>query len=68
LHELRALIGAAFAWPSTALHLHIAGGEPTARRDIVDLTRRAGHRPLHQSHRSGIGLSAKLYAERVEAA
>ena len=34
-----------------ALHVHLSGGEPTARRDIVELTRHAAQmRALHQSH------------------
>ena len=37
-----------------ALHVHLSGGEPTARRDIVELTRGASQeRALYQPHHLG---------------
>ncbi len=37
-----------------ALHVHLSGGEPTARRDIAELTRqRLEGRALHQPHHLG---------------
>ncbi len=51
-----------------ALHVHLSGGEPTARRDIVALIRHAAQCGLYTNLiTSGIGVSAKLWAEMVEA-
>ena len=47
-----------------ALHVHLSGGEPTARRDIVDLTRHASQSGLYTNLiTSGIGVNEKLTAE-----
>jgi pyrroloquinoline quinone biosynthesis protein E len=51
-----------------ALHVHLTGGEPTARRDIVELTRHATAAGLYTNLiTSGIGVSPKLYGALVEA-
>ncbi|MBV9290335.1 MAG: pyrroloquinoline quinone biosynthesis protein PqqE [Hyphomicrobiales bacterium] len=50
------------------LHVHLSGGEPTARRDIVELTRAtAEHRLYSNLITSGIGVGEKLWGELVEA-
>ena len=44
-----------------ALHVHLSGGEPTARRDIVELTRHASQSGLYTNLiTSGVGVSEKL--------
>ncbi|HSV00241.1 MAG TPA: pyrroloquinoline quinone biosynthesis protein PqqE [Roseiarcus sp.] len=44
-----------------ALHVHLSGGEPTARRDIVELTRHASQSGLYTNLiTSGIGVGEKL--------
>ena len=51
-----------------ALHVHLSGGEPTARRDIVDLTRHASQSGLYTNLiTSGIGVSEKLAGELFDA-
>ena len=51
-----------------ALHVHLSGGEPTARRDIVEITRGAAQSGLYSNLiTSGVGVSEKLWAELVEA-
>ena len=51
-----------------ALHVHLSGGEPTARRDIAELTRHASRCGLYTNLiTSGIGVSEKLMGELVEA-
>ena len=51
-----------------ALHVHLSGGEPTARRDIAALTRAAAEAGLYTNLiTSGIGVSEKLWGELVEA-
>jgi len=51
-----------------ALHVHLSGGEPTARRDIVELTRAASQAGLYTNLiTSGIGVSETLLAGLVEA-
>ena len=51
-----------------ALHVHLSGGEPTARRDIAELTRHASRCGLYTNLiTSGIGVSEKLFAQLVEA-
>ena len=51
-----------------ALHVHLSGGEPTARRDIVDLTRHASQSGLYTNLiTSGIGVSEKLTGELADA-
>ena len=51
-----------------ALHVHLSGGEPTARRDIVELTRHASQSGLYTNLiTSGIGVSEKLTGELAEA-
>ena len=51
-----------------ALHVHLSGGEPTARRDIVDLTGHASKAGLYTNLiTSGIGVSEKLTGELVDA-
>ncbi len=51
-----------------ALHVHLSGGEPTARRDIVELTRHASQSGLYTNLiTSGIGVSQKLMDELAEA-
>jgi pyrroloquinoline quinone biosynthesis protein E len=50
------------------LHVHLSGGEPTARRDIVELTQHACQRGLYTNLiTSGIGVSEKLMGGLVEA-
>ncbi len=44
-----------------ALHVHLPGGEPPARRDIVELTRHASQSGLYTNLiTSGIGVGEKL--------
>jgi PqqA peptide cyclase len=51
-----------------ALHVHLSGGEPTARRDIAELTRAACESGLYTNLiTSGVGVGEKLWAELVEA-
>jgi len=51
-----------------ALHVHLSGGEPTARRDIAELTGHASGCGLYTNLiTSGIGVSEKLMGELVEA-
>jgi PqqA peptide cyclase len=51
-----------------ALHVHLSGGEPTARRDIAPLTRHAAVAGLYTNLiTSGVGASEKLWADLVEA-
>src|SRR6516162_5524872 len=51
-----------------ALHVHLSGGEPTARRDIVDLARHASQSGLYTNLiTSGIGVSEKLTQELADA-
>jgi PqqA peptide cyclase len=51
-----------------ALHVHLSGGEPTARRDIVELTRHASQSGLYTNLiTSGIGVNDKLTQELAEA-
>jgi pyrroloquinoline quinone biosynthesis protein E len=51
-----------------ALHVHLSGGEPTARRDIVELVRTAAQCGLYTNLiTSGVGVSEKLWAQLVEA-
>src|SRR5271166_4772211 len=51
-----------------ALHVHLSGGEPTARRDIAALTRAAAEAGLYTNLiTSGIGVSEKLWADLVDA-
>ena len=51
-----------------ALHVHLSGGEPTARRDIVALTHGAAEAGLYSNLiTSGIGVGDKLWAGLVEA-
>ncbi len=51
-----------------ALHVHLSGGEPTARRDIVELTRHASRSGLYTNLiTSGIGVSEKLTSDLAEA-
>jgi pyrroloquinoline quinone biosynthesis protein E len=51
-----------------ALHVHLTGGEPTARRDIVELTRHASRSGLYTNLiTSGVGVSEKLTGELAEA-
>ena len=50
-----------------ALHVHLSGGEPTARRDIVDLTGHASKAGLYTNLiTSGIGVSEKLTGELAD--
>ena len=50
------------------LHVHLSGGEPTARRDIVELTRHASHSGLYTNLiTSGIGVGEKLTRELADA-
>ena len=50
-----------------ALHVHLSGGEPTARRDIVDLTGHASKAGLYTNLiTSGIGVSEKLTNELAD--
>jgi pyrroloquinoline quinone biosynthesis protein E len=49
------------------LHVHLSGGEPTARRDIAKITRDAAEAGLYTNLiTSGIGVSEKLWVELVE--
>jgi pyrroloquinoline quinone biosynthesis protein E len=51
-----------------ALHVHLSGGEPTARRDIVAITRHASQCGLYTNLiTSGIGVSEKLINELADA-
>ena len=51
-----------------ALHVHLSGGEPTARRDIAELTRHAAQAGLYTNLiTSGVGVSEKLWGDLVEA-
>lgn len=51
-----------------ALHVHLSGGEPTARRDIVELTRHCTEIGLYSNLiTSGIGVSERLVAALAEA-
>ena len=51
-----------------ALHVHLSGGEPTARRDIAELTRHAAGCGLYTNLiTSGVGVSEKLFGELAEA-
>jgi pyrroloquinoline quinone biosynthesis protein E len=51
-----------------ALHVHLSGGEPTARRDIVDLTRHASESGLYTNLiTSGIGVGEKLTNDLADA-
>jgi pyrroloquinoline quinone biosynthesis protein E len=51
-----------------ALHVHLSGGEPTARRDIVELTRAASQAGLYTNLiTSGIGVSESLLVGLVDA-
>jgi PqqA peptide cyclase len=51
-----------------ALHVHLSGGEPTARRDIAELTGHASRSGLYTNLiTSGIGVSEKLMGELVDA-
>ncbi len=50
------------------LHLHLSGGEPAARRDLVELTAAAAEAGLYTNLiTSGIGLTEKRIAELSEA-
>ncbi|MBO0144785.1 pyrroloquinoline quinone biosynthesis protein PqqE [Agrobacterium sp. Ap1] len=50
------------------LHLHLSGGEPAARRDLVELTAAAAKAGLYTNLiTSGIGLTEKRIAELSEA-
>ncbi len=50
------------------LHLHLSGGEPAARRDLVELTRAAGGAGLYTNLiSSGIGLTEKRIGELSDA-
>jgi len=49
-----------------ALHVHLSGGEPTARRDIAAITRAAAEAGLYTNLiTSGVGVSEKLWGELV---
>src|SRR5260370_27879695 len=51
-----------------ALHVHLSGGEPTARRDIGEITRHASQSGLYTNLiTSGIGVSQKLMDELADA-
>ncbi len=51
-----------------ALHVHLSGGEPTARRDIVELTRHCAEIGLYSNLiTSGVGVTEKLFADLVAA-
>ena len=51
-----------------ALHVHLSGGEPTARRDIVELTRHAAQCGLYTNLiTSGVGVSESQWEGLVEA-
>ena len=50
------------------LHVHLSGGEPTARRDIADLTGSASKAGLYTNLiTSGVGVSEKLWGGLVRA-
>jgi PqqA peptide cyclase len=50
-----------------ALHVHLSGGEPTARRDIAEIVRGAAHAGLYTNLiTSGVGVSEKLWSAIVE--
>ncbi|WP_099864193.1 pyrroloquinoline quinone biosynthesis protein PqqE [Pararhizobium haloflavum] len=50
------------------LHLHLSGGEPASRRDLVELTAAASERGLYTNLiTSGVGLTEKRMAELAEA-
>jgi pyrroloquinoline quinone biosynthesis protein E len=47
-----------------ALHVHLSGGEPTARRDIAEITRGAAQAGLYTNLiTSGIGVGERLWGE-----
>jgi len=51
-----------------ALHVHLSGGEPTARRDIAALTHAASEAGLYTNLiTSGVGVSGKLWGDLVAA-
>src|SRR5271165_2219633 len=51
-----------------ALHVHLSGGEPTARRDIAELTASAARSGLYTNLiTSGVGVGEKLWGQLVEA-
>ena len=51
-----------------ALHVHLSGGEPTARRDIVELTRSAAESGLYSNLiTSGVGIGERLWGQLVDA-
>src|SRR5271169_5559616 len=51
-----------------ALHVHLSGGEPTARRDIAEIVRGAAQAGLYTNLiTSGVGVSEKLWSAIVEA-
>ena len=51
-----------------ALHVHLSGGEPTARRDIAELTRHASQAGLYTNLiTSGVGVGEKLWSELADA-
>ena len=51
-----------------ALHVHLSGGEPTARRDIAEITRHASEAGLYTNLiTSGVGVSERLWGDLVEA-
>eukprot|EP01037_Dinobryon_pediforme_P028502 gene28502-31805_t len=50
------------------LHVHLSGGEPTARRDIVELTRHCAKVGLYSNLiTSGVGVTPALLTELVAA-
>jgi pyrroloquinoline quinone biosynthesis protein E len=50
------------------LQVHLSGGEPTARRDIADITRAAAGAGLYTNLiTSGVGVNEKLWSEMVDA-
>ncbi|MEJ1160837.1 pyrroloquinoline quinone biosynthesis protein PqqE [Prosthecomicrobium sp. N25] len=50
------------------LHAHLSGGEPTARRDIVELTRACAEAGIYSNLiTSGVGVSADLLRRLVDA-
>lgn len=51
-----------------ALHVHLSGGEPTARRDIVELTRHCATVGLYSNLiTSGIGVSERMIGDLTDA-
>ncbi len=51
-----------------ALHVHLSGGEPTARRDIVELTRHCAEIGLYSNLiTSGVGVSERLFGQLTDA-